>query len=150
MSEKDNKETSNAAAFGIDKETAEKIRTDILPPVALGDVAIGSSIRLKLLSDEPKMVKHKQVDPKTKKETEVETPVFKVHNPMTGMDEALWLSSTSLKMEMLKLSKLSDGQLEGKTVIIKVDEYKHEVWGQCRGYRSQIVNEDAEGAETTE
>lgn len=136
------KNNANANAFGIDNETAEKIRTDILPSVPLGDVPVGESIKLKILSAQPEMIKHKQKDPKTKEEVEVQTPVLKVHNPNSGMDETLWLSSNSLKMEMFKLSKQVDGDLSNKDVVIKVEEYKHEAYGMCRGYRAQIVKSE--------
>lgn len=129
----------NAGAFGISEETAAKIRTDILPAVPLGDVPVGESIRLKIISSEPEMIAHKQKDPKTKEEVEVKTPVLKVHNPESGMDETLWLSSSSLKMELFKLSKQVDGNLKDKEIVIKVEEYKHEAYGMCRGYRAQIV-----------
>lgn len=129
----------NADAFGIDEKTAAKIRTDILPAVPLGDVPVGESIRLKIISEQPEMISHKQKDPKTKEEVEVKTPVLKVHNPESGMDETLWLRSSSLKMEMFKLSKLVDGNLKDKEIVIKVEEYKHEAYGMCRGYRAQIV-----------
>lgn len=132
----------NAQAFGLDNETADKIRTDILPAVDLGGVPVGESIRVKIISEQPEMITHKQKDPKTKEEVEVQTPVLKVHNALTGMDETLWLSSSSLKMEMFKLSKLTDGNLAGKEVVIKVEEYKHEVYGMCRGYRTQIVKQE--------
>jgi hypothetical protein len=132
----------NAQAFGLDNETANKIRTDILPAVDLGKVPVGESIKIRVLSNEPEMISHKQKDLKTKEEVEVQTPVFKVHNLATGMDETLWLSSSSLKMEMFKLSKLADGELAGKEVLIKVEEYKHEVYGMCRGYRTQIIKQE--------
>lgn len=143
--EKTNQEVKNNAsanAFGIDNETAEKIRTDILPSVPLGDVPVGESIKLKILSTQPEMITHKQKDPKTKEEVEVKTPVLKVHNVQSGMDETLWLTSSSLKMEMFKLSKQVDGDLSNKNVVIKVEEYKHETYGNCRGYRAQIVRQE--------
>jgi hypothetical protein len=138
MNEK-NQKTLNANAFGIDEETANKVRTDILPAVPLGDVPVGESIKLQIISEQPEKIKHKQKDPKTKEEVEVETPILKVHNPQSGMDETLWLSSNSLKMEMFKLSKQLDGNLKDKEIVIKVEEYKHEAWGMCRGYRAQVV-----------
>ena len=140
--ENNEQKTLNAKAFGLDEETAGKIRTDILPAVDLGAVAVGDSIRVKLISNEPEMITHKQKDPKTKEEVEVQTPVLKVENLETGMQESLWLSSSSLKMEMFKLSKITEGNLAGKEIVIKVEEYKHEAYGMCRGYRTQIVKHE--------
>ena len=144
----ENEQKINASAYGINESTAEKIRTDILPSVALGDVAVGKSIKLKILSAEPEMVKYnqKKIDPITKQEVEIEieTPIFKVHNFSTGLDETLWLSSNSLKMEMFKLSKQTNGNLTGKDILIYVEEYKNEIYGMCRGYRAQIQTESQE------
>ncbi len=135
----------NGDAFGITPEDADKVRTDILPAVPLGEVPVGGTIKLKILSEKPEKILHKQVDPKTQEETQVETPVLKVHNLESGMDETLWLSSISLRMEMFKLSKILDFKIKDKTIIIKVDEYEHKnkSFGMCRGYRAQVVREEA-------
>ncbi|MCA9496831.1 MAG: hypothetical protein KC589_07835 [Nanoarchaeota archaeon] len=143
MTNENKVKTEDASAFGIDAQTAEKIRTDILPACPLGNVPVGESIKLRILSAKPEMVKHKQKDPKTKEEVEVETPVLKVNNLSSGMDETLWLSSQSLKQEMFKIYKAKEGNLENTEVLIKVEEYTHETFGKCRGYRSQVVKSEA-------
>jgi hypothetical protein len=141
--ENENKQTKlNAEAFGISQETADKIRTDILPSVPLGDVAVGESIKLRILSSQPEMISHKQKDAKTKEEVVIQTPVLKVLNHSSGMEETLWLSSSSLRMEMFKISKLLDGDLSDKEIVLKVEEYKHETYGTCRGYRTQIIKSE--------
>jgi hypothetical protein len=133
-----NQKTLDASAFGIAAETAEKIRTDILPACPIGKVPVGETLKLRILSN-PEMVKHKQKDPKTKEEVEVETPVMKVHNIESGMDESLWLSSASLKQEFFKIAQ-SVETLEGVEVVVKVETYKHETFGECRGYRAQVMS----------
>lgn len=138
----ENQKTLNASAFGIPAETAEKIRTDILPACPLGKVPVGETLKLRILSAEPEMVKHKQKDPKTKEEVEVETPVLIVNNLASGMDESLWLSSTSLKQEFFKIFQNVKGNLENVEVLIKVEEYKHESYGTCRGYRAQVLKSE--------
>lgn len=133
-------ETVDPSAFGVDEETAKKIRSDILPPVPLGDVEVGSSVELIMLEDVPHIVQHKQKDDKGV-EQDVETQVMKVHNLQSGLDESLWLSSKSLRIAMFGLAKQANGQLKDKKVIIKVEEYKSEQYGKCRGYRAQIVSQ---------
>lgn len=134
--------TLNASAFGIAAETAEKIRTDILPACPIGKIPVGETLKLRILSAVPEMVKHKQKDAKTKEEVEVETPVLKVNNLSSGMDESLWLSSASLKQELFKISQ-QVSTLEGVEILVKVEEYTHETFGKCRGYRAQVLRSES-------
>lgn len=143
----DNKTKVDASAFGIDEQTAEKIRTDILPACAIGNIPVGESVKLRILSEKPEMVKHKQKDPKTKEEVEVETPVLKVNNLSTGMEETLWLSSASLKQEMFKIYKQKEGNLTYTDILVKVEEYTHETFGKCRGYRAQVLRTETPAQE---
>lgn len=136
-----NQKTLDASAFGIAAETAEKIRTDILPACPIGKVPVGETIKLKILSEMPEMVVHKQKDAKTKEEVEVTTPVLKVNNLSSGMDESLWLSSASLKQEFFKIAQTL-GNLKDVVVLIKIEEYKHETYGSCRGYRAQVIKSE--------
>lgn len=136
----ENQKTLNANAFGLDEKAAESIRTDILPAVPLGDVPVGDSIRVKIISEEPELITHKQKN-NTGEEVEVQTPVLKVNNVQSGMGETLWLSSSSLKRELFKVAK-QVGNLSGVELIIKVEEYKHETYGKCRGYRAQVVKSE--------
>lgn len=143
-----NQKTLNASAFGISAEAAEKIRTDILPACPIGQIEVGKTLHIKVLSGIPELVTHKQKDAKTKEEVEVQTPVLKVRNMESGMEETLWLSSTSLKQEMFKISSTVSVDLEGVEVLIKAEEYSHVSYGKVRGYRVQVLKDPHDGKET--
>ena len=138
---KETKQTklTNPALFGIKQETADKIRTDILPAVPLSKLAIGESIKIKILSDKPEIIKHKKLNAANTAEM-VETPILKVFDFKTQMMETLWLSSISLKLEIYKIARSVDS-IKDKIVIIRVESYKSVKYGICRGYRAQLINE---------
>lgn len=129
------KNKTNADAFGLTEEETEKL-VDILPTLDLGKLAVGESVKVKILQDAPKQLTY--TDKKTQKE--VTTPVLEVLDKSTGLKSTLWLSAKSLKQAFYQLHKKL-GTLENVDAVIGKRQYQHPQFGETDGY---TVQKDAE------
>lgn len=142
MKNKKNVNEVDHEAFGLTKEEAEGTK-DIAPNAKLGDLKAGESARYRVVVAMPKKLTYVDKNTNEEKGEQVLTAI----NRRTNIEETIWLSSKTLRMEFLKLYK-KHNTLMNLDVVISAKEYDHPKYGKkTRGYTVQIdhrkeVNEE--------
>ena len=145
-------------SFNVDSETYDKSK-DIKPVFDLGKMEVGDKVYIEFLNDSPKKVSHKNKFRKSDSEPEtIETPVIEISVyqvirkdneeekgyitvPFNKERFSLWLSSSSLRIGLSRLSVAHAGKLKGVKAIISVSEADYKKFGKNRCYNvSEIVD----------
>lgn len=132
--------------FGFTDEEAKKYKDlqDIKPTFNLSQLEVGQTAKFKITSKTPRTISVTDEDAEGGKR---DVPVIEVIDKLTGMENTLWISGMSLKIQFSRLFEKHSGNLKDLDIVVAVREYEHEKYGKTRAYN---IQEDlSEKAETS-